>query len=420
VLQLVLFRSIPAPPTVTIVNPPGEDNPVAIRYVSVSCPAETYPEYRARYSIDEGALGSWSSWSTTPSTTASMWFGEKLVVEVEARCISDWTPKIPGTEGPPATTVNPPWIRPIPVPDAPLNVKHDNGGTSVPKADRVLWDAVVCPTNTTVSYIPQRDGSGVGWQDGLTYNVATAYGTRYTYTVIARCSSPYTTSPNSAQSNETGWTTPIPAPSTASLWVSVPGSAYAGDWFSVNAGGSTCAWPSNTFYDFTNSRDGLTPTDRLVGGRGNANTSDYWSSTGYVTYSVRIQCRTADAVSPWSGWKSDGINIVNPPAPPAPGSVGSSSGSWTRYCGNSGFQGTADWAASSGASSYNVQVNWTQVNGQPAGWTGAGTTGATSLTVNQSGSVANNPQIQLRVQAVGAGGTSAWSQVPISASLGCF
>ena len=109
---------------------------------------------------------------------------------------------------------------------------------------------------------------------------------------------------------------------TASLWVSVPGSAYAGDWFSVNAGGSTCAWPSNTFYDFTNSRDGASPADRLVGGRGNANTSDYWSNTGWVTYSVRIQCRTADAVSPWSGWKSDGINIVNSPAPPAPGYPG--------------------------------------------------------------------------------------------------
>jgi len=322
VLQLVLFRSIPAPPTVTVDDAPGEDNPVAIRYVSASCPAETYPEYRARSSINEGALGSWSGWSTTPSTTASMWFGEKLVVEVEARCISDWTPEIPGTEGPPATTVNPPWIRPIPAPDAPLNVRHDNGGTSTAKADRVLWNAVVCPTNTVASYNPQRDGSGVGWQDGLTYNVATAYGTRYTYTVIARCSSPYTVSPNSPQSLETGWTTPIPAPSTASLWVSVPAEAYAGDWFSVNAGGSTCAWPSNTFYDFTNSRDGLTPANRLVGGRGNANTSDYWSSTGWVTYSVKIQCRTADAVSPWSGWKSDGINIVNPPAPPAAGYPG--------------------------------------------------------------------------------------------------
>ena len=61
-----------------------------------------------------------------------MWFGEKLVVEVQARCISDWTPEIPGTEGPPETTVNPPWIRPIPAPDAPLNVRHDNGGTSRP------------------------------------------------------------------------------------------------------------------------------------------------------------------------------------------------------------------------------------------------------------------------------------------------
>lgn len=138
--------------------------------------------------------------------------------------------------------------------------------------------------------------------------------------------------------------------------VSGPSSAYAGDTFSVNAGGSTCVSPSNTFYDFANSRDGLTPTDRLISGTGNANANDYWSTNGYVTYSVRIQCRTADASSTWSGWDSDEVSIVTPPAPSSSGSAGSSSGNWTRYCDNSGFQGSTTWSASERATSYNVQV----------------------------------------------------------------
>jgi hypothetical protein len=109
-------------------------------------------------------------------------------------------------------------------------------------------------------------------------------------------------------------------------------------------------------YDFANSRDGLTPTDRLISGTGNANANDYWSTNGYVTYSVRIQCRTADASSTWSGWDSDEVSIVTPPAPSSSGSAGSSSGNWTRYCDNSGFQGSTTWSASERATSYNVQV----------------------------------------------------------------
>jgi hypothetical protein len=329
------ITTTPGSPTITITNPPGETSPVPIRYESIGCPAETYPEYRVRYSINEAALGPWSSWIVSNTTTTSMWFGEKLVVEVQARCISDWTPELPGTEGPPATTVNPPWIRPIPAPDAPLNLTHDNGGTSIPKDDRILWDGVICPTNTVASYNPNRSGVGyAGWRAALTYNVATSYGTEYIYTVVARCVSTYTVSPDSVASNTASWVTPIPDPSTP--WLTVPSSAYAGDTFSVNAGGSTCAWPSDTFYDFTNSRDGATPTDRLIGGTGNANASDYWSTNGYVTYSVRIQCRTGVAASTWSGSVSDQVQIVAPPAPGYPGggiayNVGGNGCEWPGY-----------------------------------------------------------------------------------------
>tara|TARA_R110002051_G_scaffold314950_6_gene392705 strand:- start:6992 stop:9919 length:2928 start_codon:yes stop_codon:yes gene_type:complete len=402
------ITSTPNPPVITVVDEPDENDPVTIRYVTTTCPVETYPEYRVRYSINEDTLGPWSTWSTTTSTTASMWTGEKLNVEVQARCISDWTPEQPGTEGPPVTTVNPPWIRPIPAPDAPLNVRHDNGGTSTAKADRVLWNAVVCPTNTTPSYNPRRIDTGnyAGWREGLTHNVSTSYGTRYTYAVVARCVSVYTNSPNSAQSNQTGWTTPIPTPSTPTI--SVPSSQYAGYSFTVSAGGSTCASPSDTYYDFTNSRDGATPSDRLVSDRGNANATDYWSYTGYVTYSVRIQCRTADTVSSWSSWVSDGINIVNPPAPSAPTGV-SADGQWTRLCGNIGFSGTGTWNSVSGATSYNTQVAWTTAEGASSGWTSAGSTSSTKINVSKVTSFSPGGGVQFRVQAVGVGGASGWS-----------
>jgi hypothetical protein len=411
------ITTTPAPPVIIIDDAPGEDDPATIRYVSTSCPAETYPEYRVRYSINEAALGSWSGWSVDTSTTASMWFGEKLVVEVQARCISVWTPEIPGTEGPPATTVNPPWIRPIPAPDSPLNLTHDNGGTSVPKADRILWDGVECSTNTVASYNPLRDGAGAGWQAGLTYNVATSYGTRYTYTVVARCVSTYTVSPDSEPSNETGWTTPIPDPSTP--WVTVPTTAYAGDWFSVNAGGSTCASPSNTFYDFTNSRDGATPTDRLIGGTGNANASDYWSTNGYVTYSVRIQCRTGVAESTWSDSVSDQIQIVTPPAPDSPSGLGAK-GSWGRACDNSAFGGAGQWNATPRATSYNVRISWTDQGGVEQPWSSAGSTTATEKDVYRSVRFDPNYGIKYQIQAVGPGGSSGWTQATMLMPNTCY
>jgi len=53
------ITTTPAPPVIIVDDVPGEDDPATICYVSTSCPAETYPEYRVRFSIDEAALGAW-------------------------------------------------------------------------------------------------------------------------------------------------------------------------------------------------------------------------------------------------------------------------------------------------------------------------------------------------------------------------
>ncbi len=299
---------------INIVDGSTETDPVTVQYSSTGCPMETYPEYRVRYSIDAGSLGPWSTWSTTPETTVSMWMGQQLLVQVQVRCISDWTPAAPGTEGPSATTVNPPWVRPIDAPVAPV-ATSDAGGTSQAKNDRVLWNTVACPTNTTVRFRPDLVNVPGTWQTTTRFNVPAGYGTTYDYQVVAECVSSYGQSPD-AKSNHVIWTTNVPTPSTP--WITVSGPAFTDEWFSISAGGSTCPAGTNTYYEFSDDWGGSLPPDGTVAGTGNYNGSDYWSSPGVVTYEVKIACAGPNATGAFSPPASDWITI-KPPVPGYPG-----------------------------------------------------------------------------------------------------
>jgi hypothetical protein len=136
---------------------------------------------------------------------------------------------------------------------------------------------------------------------------------------------------------------------------------------------------------------------------------EHAAEAGYVTYSVRIQCRTGVAASNWSGWVSDQVQIVTPPAPSSPGGLGTK-GSWGRMCDNSAFWGTGQWNATSRATSYNVQIKWTDTSGFPSAWSSAGSTTATEKDVYRSVSFDPNYGIRYQVQAVGPGGSSGWAE----------
>lgn len=175
--------------------------------------------------------------------------------------------------------------------------------------------------------------------------MSVGWGTTYQYRVLARCATAYAVSPDSAWSPLTTWTTNVPAATTPA--VSVPASAYTGDWFGVTASGGGCPADTSTNWDAYTSGGSQ---------RWNANTfSDYWSTTGVRTYYVRAQCQGPNAAGAWSPYGSDSINIVNPPVPSAPSGV---SAEWNAGTSGGGVvQGS--WTAVSGATVYEGQATYT-------------------------------------------------------------
>ena len=378
----------PNPPDVTFVNPPGQDNPVRVDYIAVGCPAGTNAEYRVRYAINAGAMGAWSAWSATPSTTVQVYYGGRLVVDVEARCFT------PYTQGPPSLPTPDSYVRPIPAPATPQNIRNDAGGTSQPKNDRVLYDAVTCWTGTTPQYRRVHDNvaAETTYTTALTRNVGTQWGTFYSFRVLARCVSPYAVSPDSAWSTPTQWTTNVPQATTPA--VSVPASAYTGDWFGVTASGGGCPAGTSTNWDaYTSGGSQRWSTNSF---------SDYWSTTGVRTYYVRAQCQGPNAAGAWSGYGSDSISIIARPVPSAPGGV---SALWNSAPSGGGGGVRGSWTAVSGATSYtygashNLGGNWTA-------FTSASVASAGAYTVLNCGGVANMIAGEFRVRATNGAGSS--------------
>jgi hypothetical protein len=275
------ITTAPNPPVVSLTDPAPAAAPIPAGFTDTGCPASTTYEYRYRPTID-GIAGVWSVWSA--DTTAQIPLvgqGDLLTLDVAARCVS---PYWNGPAGPPSSTS---LTRRIPAPSTPLNIRNDGGGVSAPKNDRVLYDAVAgCPVGSHVEY--RRDHYGVaqetGYTTALTLNVPVDYGTKYDYRVVARCTSPYISSPDSAWSPLTEWTTNVPAPSTPSLFA--PGWAYVNTWFTVNVSGSSCPAPLALHYYVSTSGSHTI---------WHGSFPDYWPTTGTRWYTAVAYCQGLSA-----------------------------------------------------------------------------------------------------------------------------
>ncbi|HVP80105.1 MAG TPA: hypothetical protein VMV04_19665 [Thermodesulfobacteriota bacterium] len=119
------------------------------------------------------------------------------------------------------------------------------------------------------------------------------------------------------------------------------------------------------------------------------------------TYYWRVNANNAGGTNAWSLFWSFTTGVAAPSAPTLVSPANNATGVSTTP--------TLSWNASSGATSYGLQVSTSQTN-----WTGS------NLKVNQSGitgtsqavrGLANNTVYYWRVNATGAGGTSPWSSV---------
>ena len=303
-----LITTKPDWPVITWVGAPNDSDPVNPTYLvpapAGGCPTGTTVEYRTQYLVSgtPGApLTAWSTWSTTTTTPVHMHQGDQLTLTVSARCVS------PYTAGPP-TTITGMWPRPIPAPAAPV-AGHDAGGVSAAKDDRFTYTAISCPVGSSATYLRDWFVAGVGsgndptWVKTLDLNVATNWGFNYSYTVHARCESPYAISSPSPGAS-TSWQTPIPAPGGSPSLSLSTNSVRVNTNFSVFLTGASCQ-PNLQL------RWNVTPT----GGQVTGSFTTHLTATGWHTYNAAAFChssysgRNGPAVSA----PSRGINVTAPP-----------------------------------------------------------------------------------------------------------
>lgn len=213
------ITTVPTPPDVEFTDPSADADPVPAEFETTGCPALTTPEFRFRFKLNDAAtFGAWSNWSGDTTALITMLRGEKVEIEVMARCVS------PHAQGPESPTTEEEWIRPIPAPPGLTGLTTDAGGTAEPINNRVINDAAVCPAGTTAEYryrqtTPTPVGAWTDWGP-RNHNVETAWGRYYVYEAVARCISPYIASDPSPVRNTT-WTTNLPYPDRDAL-ISLP------------------------------------------------------------------------------------------------------------------------------------------------------------------------------------------------------
>ncbi|MHC5796171.1 RHS repeat domain-containing protein [Lacisediminihabitans sp. FW035] len=301
----------PAPPTVTTPNPANDSDPIPVTYPTTGCPVNTTPEYQIRYSVNDGAMSSWTAWSAaTTQPVVGVQQGDKLILDVHARCVS------PYTQGPPGTTTTTTWVRPIPAPAAAI-AGHDAGGPSGIDDDRFTYTAVVCPNTTVPAYLRDWFVAGIGagndptWVRTLNMDVATNWGFNYNYAVYARCESPYTVSGPSAGAT-TGWPTSIPTPNgTPTLSLSAS-SAQVNTTFGVSLGGVSCPTALQLVW-----------TVAPNGGQVSGSFTTRHSTTGPRTYTASALCHSSYSGrdGPAKAARPATITITAAPVPGAPGGV---------------------------------------------------------------------------------------------------
>jgi hypothetical protein len=328
--------------------------------------------------------------------------GSKVWVRVDQRCKTIYTDAPTNNQS--AASLSPwgadetaSYVRPISVPARPTNptnvyVGHGNGSNA-----QTAWNAVACPTGTNISYghryarVNSNNGSF-----GATEITATRRtiahnegpGGFYVWAVFAKCSSSASGTNLHAQSGDASnsYYTDVPNPtrapaitrSVASTPINTSGTVYA------SAGGCV----ANTVWSWNSNPAG---------------TYSY-STNGTRTYYGTGHCLGANGrTSP--GTSSDNTNITwYTPAPSTPGSAG---GVYVMTCQNdgsrSGFSGTANWSASSYATSYTVTIYYKNRAGGTSSL--SYTTSGTSESFG-TGSSAGGPNATVSVTAHGPGGTS--------------
>lgn len=409
VTQLITTR--PASPTVTTPNPANDADPTPVTYPVLTpgtCPVNTTLEYQIRYGVSGSPISAWSAWSASSTQPIAVPQGGQLILEVHARCVS------PYTQGPPGVTTPVTWVRPIPAPAAPI-AGHDAGGSSVAKDDRFTYTAVSCPNTTTPAYFRDWFVAGVGasndptWVKTLNLDVATNWGFDYNFTVHAHCESPYAISDPSPAAS-TSWPTPIPTPSGSPTLNLSTDKTPVNTNFGVFLGGVSCPAATQLVW-------AVAPN----GGQVSGSFTTRHSTPGYRIYTASALCYSSYSGRDGAAKAAPpvGIDITAPAAPVAPSSV-SLTANWFKFCGNTGFTGPMSWSSSANATSYTVQSIWTQSNNVQVPWTTYTTTSGTGATVNQFGDIGGVPNISVRVRANGPGGSSAWSQIPVTLSLGCI
>jgi hypothetical protein len=93
--------------------------------------------------------------------------------------------------------------------------------------------------------------------------------------------------------------------------ITVPASAFTGNFFSVVSGGANCAAGSTTVWDVSTNGSSTRWASNSF--------SDRWNTAGTRSYFVRAACAGPNAQGPWSATASDSIDILLVPIPAGAG-----------------------------------------------------------------------------------------------------
>ena len=372
---LAVRRTYVRPPRVLEANsPPAAPSSVTLTRAdgTVTASWDTVTgatKYHVTYSSD--GENSWTSASDnhteTSITITDADNSKPYVVGVRAGNVNGWS----GWRNSAAIASN--------IPDAPADV-------TVTRADGTVtasWDTVTGATKYHVTYSSDGESSWTSASDNHTETSITI--------TDADNSKPYVVGVRAGNVN--GWSGWRNSAAIASLLPATPDSVA----ISRTDGSVTATWPAvtgATGYQVNYSSDGMqswrvatmntATTSIAIIGVDNAN-----------TYVVGVRARNAYGVSNWTN--SDSIAPLTPPAPPTAVTLARAPG-----------QLTVTWAASTGATSYNINLtadggwNWTRA---VSGATGSGDTISNTITSN----IVNGSSYIAGVQAVNDKGAGGWT-----------
>lgn len=235
------ITTVPDVPTITFTDPSADSDPVPTNFATGGCPAGTNPEFSYRYR--QNASTTWTEftdWSADTTALIALQRGARITVEAKARCVT------PYAQGPETDPGSQSWVRPIPAPPALTGLTTDDKGTAEPTNNRIIHNAAVCPAGTNSEYRYRQttptnsaDNTWTAWNRTTatkpTLNIDTVWGRYYVWEAVARCVSPYASSPASPTQNTT-WTTSLPMPS-GTLTLAAPSSTPMDIEYNVTIGG---------------------------------------------------------------------------------------------------------------------------------------------------------------------------------------